>query len=425
VPLKRADIIWLAQISLTLLLALLPFSGYIAALPYIQLEWSLSNTQSGIIFSAYLVGFAASSLVMIPLTDRVAPARLMALGVAVMVLSSLLFPLLARDPWSAGLLRLLSGAGHVLAYVLGVQLVTRRFASQRRGLAVGIFVSTGYAGTTLSYTVIGLLLDRFTSWRHAYLIAAATSGIGLLLAIVLAVWSGTHQPVPSSPERHEDRPQGSASSGRLDLTVLSRRSILLVILAYSVHTAELYLARLWFPLLLGAMLVHSGRSTPEATAMAATLSGLMFMMGVIGVLFGGMLSDRIGRSAGAAIIFVLSGLCSFVAGWLIPAPPLFLIGLGFAYGFLTAADSAIYSTAAVELSPPGRIGSVQAAQSFVGFGVGAIVPVLAGTILDVGGSSAGWGLAFSFNGLLATAGIFALLRLRRSPDAAMLADGRG
>jgi MFS family permease len=151
----------------------------------------------------------------------------------------------------------------------------------------------------------------------------------------------------------------------------------------------------------------------------------MFMMGVIGVLFGGMLSDRIGRSAGAAIIFVLSGLCSFVAGWLIPAPPLFLIGLGFAYGFLTAADSAIYSTAAVELSPPGRIGSVQAAQSFVGFGVGAIVPVLAGTILDVGGSSAGWGLAFSFNGLLATAGIFALLRLRRSPDAAMLADGRG
>ena len=86
-------------------------------------------------------------------------------------------------------------------------------------------------------------------------------------------------------------------------------------------------------------------------------------------------------------------------GW----PPGSLIGLGFVYGFVTAADSAIYSTAVTELSPRDLIGSTQAIQSFIGFTIGAIVPVVAGFILDQAQSSAGWGLAFSFNGALAVA----------------------
>ena len=113
-----------------------------------------------------------------------------------------------------------------------------------------------------------------------------------------------------------------------------------------------------------------------------------------------------------------------MAGWLLGLPPGFLVGLGFVYGFLTAADSAIYSTAVTELSPRNLIGSTQAIQSFVGFSIGALAPVAAGFILDLVESSAGWGLAFSFNETLAVVGVLCLLWLRRLPDAVRMAGGK-
>ena len=162
---------------------------------------------------------------------------------------------------------------------------------------------------------------------------------------------------------------------------------MLVIAAYALHTAELYLARLWLPLLLGASLVRSGYDAEGAVSLAAALAGFMFMTGIGSVLAGGWLSDRLGRPTAAALIFSASGACSFAAGGLVGLPPACLVALGFVYGFVTAADSAIYSTAVTELAPRGRVGSTQAVQSFVGFGVGAAAPVLAGSILDASDST--------------------------------------
>jgi MFS family permease len=317
----------------------------------------------------------------------------------------LLFPLLARGLVTAGALRFLMGMGQVAAYIPGVQLVSERFRLGKRGTAVGLFVAAGYAGTTLSYSFTGLMLERAGGWRSAYLTTALVGLLGVVLAVYLLwlTWGG-------------GQPAGEqvARKGRLDLGVLRDRPVMLVILGYALHTAELYLARLWFPLLLGVTLVNNGRSPLAATAVAATYSGFMFMMGILGVLSGGYLSDYLGRGRGAALIFALSGVCSFAAGWLTTAPIGWLIGLGFFYGFVTAADSAIYSTAVTELAPPGKVGSTQAVQSFIGFSIGAIVPVLAGGILDgAGGTAVAWGLAFSFNGLLAVVGVVALLYLQR------------
>ena len=408
------DALWLAGMSSILLLVLLPFSSYIASLPFIRDEWQMSNAQAAVVFSAYLIGYAVSSLVLVPLTDRMSPERVLLISVLVIAVSNLLFPVLARDLWSGSLLRLIAGAGHVGVYIPGIQLVSSRFPGSRRGTAVGIFVGTGYAGTTLSYVFMGQLLNTTDSWREAYFITALAGLIGVALAYLLTRGRAT----PRAEAEAQPR------KGRLNLEMLRDKSMVLVILAYGLHTAELYLARLWLPLLLGAVFVQTGKAPLEAAALAATFSGVMFMMGIGGVFLGGMLSDYIGRSAGAAIIFFLSGACSFAAGWLVGAPPAFLISLGFFYGFITAADSAIYSTAVVELAPKNRIGSTQAIQSFIGFGIGAIAPVAAGSILDVATSASRWGLAFSFNGALAVLGVGALLWLRRLPKARQMASGK-
>ena len=404
----RADLVWLVGVSLVLLLISLPFSSYAVSVPIIQAEWALTNTEAAVLFSLFLIGYALSSLVLLPLTDRVTPEKILLAGAVVVSLAHLLFPLLARGLVVGGALRFLMGMGQVAAYIPGVQLVSERFRLGKRGTAVGLFVAAGYAGTTLSYSFTGLMLERAGGWRSAYL---TTSLVGLV-GVALAVWllwlarnNGNRLSVISNQ---------LVKKGKLDLGVLRDRPVMLVILGYALHTAELYLARLWFPLLLGVALVNNGRSPLEATATAATYSGFMFMMGIIGVMAGGYLSDYLGRGRGAALIFALSGLCSFVVGWLTAVPTPWLIGLGFFYGFVTAADSAIYSTAVTELAPPGKVGSTQAVQSFLGFTIGAIVPVLAGGILDsAGGTAVAWGLAFTFNGLLAVVGMASQLYLQR------------
>ncbi len=44
------DTAWLIQMSLMLFVLLLPTSSYVAALPFIQEEWGLNNTQAGGIY---------------------------------------------------------------------------------------------------------------------------------------------------------------------------------------------------------------------------------------------------------------------------------------------------------------------------------------------------------------------------------------
>ena len=408
-----SDILWLTAISSTLFLTLLPFSSYIVSIPFVRDEWTMSNTESAVVFSAYLVGSALSAVFLLPVTDRVPARKVLLACVVVMVVANVLFPILARDVWTASLLRCAAGAGHVGAYIPGVRLVSLRFAGSMRGTAVGAFVSIGFVGTTGSYAFTGLLLDLTDSWRTAYLLTALVGLIGVAIALWVVRDRRSDEDVSDSPR-----------SWGPDLRILRGGSILLLNMAYALHTAELYLARLWLPLLLVAALVQSGREASEAAIIAATWSGFMFMSGSAGVFLGGILSDRLGRTAGASVIFAVSGAVSFFVGWMLGAPMAVLIVLGFVYGFSTAADSAIYSTAATELAPANRIGSAQGVQNFIGFTVGAIAPVMAGGILDTVEGAAGWGLAFAFNGLLAVAGLACLWMLRRHPDASVMAEGR-
>ncbi len=410
--------VWLGGISSALFLSLLPFSSYVSSAPFIRDEWRLSNAEAALVFSAYLIGYAVSSVVLIPLADRLSPRRVLLASVVVMAVSNLLFPLLATDVWTGSALRFISGMGHVGAYVPGIQLVSLRFAHGRRGAAVGVFVAMGYAGTTVSYVFMGQLLNAVETWQAAYLVTAFVALAGLAPALLLMLGRDSERPA-AAPEQ-----QAAPAGWRLDLSVLRNRPAVLAIAGYTLHTAELYLARLWLPLLLGAMFIHGGADSQDAAAQASTWAGLMFMMGVGGVLVGGFVSDYTGRTAGAMLIFTVSGTCSFIVGWLIGAPPALMLALGFVYGLSTAADSAIYSTAVTELAPRGRVGSTQAVQAFIAFSVGAAAPIAAGSVLDVVQGAAGWGLAFSLNGALAVVGVSAMFALRRMPASLRMAQGK-
>ena len=392
---------WLLMMSTTLFVLLFPFSSYVAALPIIQDEWGLNNTQAGAIFSAYLAGFAVSALVVVPMTDRIGSKRIFIFCTTISTVANVLFPLIANDAITASILRAIAGVGLVGVYNPGMRIVAERFANRGRGFAVGTFVTFFYASNSVSLTLTGLLMAWF-EWRHAYLIMGAASGASILLAYLLL-------------RRHTSQ-SAAGSSGRLDLSVLKNKAARIYITGYSLHAAELYIVRVWLPALLAAALIARGVGEVDAAVGAATIGGLAMASGAIGPVMGGVMSDHWGRAASASAIFALSGVCSVAIGWMIGVPWALLVGVAIILGWAIAADSAVYSTAVTEVAEPTRIGSTMAVHSFVGFMGGVVGPILAGAVLDLSPESVKWGLTFSATGMLAIVAIVAMRGMWRAPS---------
>lgn len=384
---------WLLAMSMTLFVLLFPFSSYVAALPVIQDEWGLNNTQAGAIFSAYLAGFAVSALLVVPMTDRFGSKRIFVLSTIVSTAANILFPLLASEAVSASILRAIAGLGLVGVYNPGMRIVAERFASRGRGFAVGTFVTFFYASNSVSLVLTGLLMARF-EWQHAYLILGAASGASILLAFLIL--------------RNHVSQSAAGSTGRLDLSVLRNRAARIYITGYSLHAAELYIIRVWLPALLAAALVARGLSEGDAVVGGATVGGLVMASGAIGPVMGGVMSDKWGRAKSASAIFALSGVCAVAVGWMVGFPWALLVGVSILLGWAISADSAIYSTAVTEVAEPTRLGSTMAVHSFVGFMGGVVGPIIAGAILDISPESLKWGMTFSATGLLAVAALIAL-----------------
>ncbi|MCA1554028.1 MAG: MFS transporter, partial [Chloroflexi bacterium] len=320
-----------------LALAMLPSNVVAAAMPLLLSDWHADNTQGGVVFAAYQIGYVVSVLVLLPLTDRVRAGRVIALCALATGLSFLLFPFFAFSVWSASLLRFCAGLGLAGIYMPGVRIIAAAASPQRRGFAVGAYVSAFYLGSALSLWASGVLLPGF-GWRGAATILGALS----FAALPLAILSTRGMSAPT---------QGRA---RLDLSVLRDPPVARNVLAYTGHSWELYVSRGWLATFVASALITQGFDNTRASADGSQWAALMAGFGTPGVFLGGWLSDHLGRARAAVLMTLLSGTTSLVFGFMGGAPWAMLLGVGCAYGLLVSADSAIYSTSITELAPPLR-----------------------------------------------------------------------
>ena len=376
-------------LSATLALVLLPSQLPAAALPLMRTEWNASSAELGWVVSAYQLGYAIAVLIVLPLTDRFRPSRVIALGALVTWLANMLLAVGAHDALTASLLRIVAGFGLAGVYMPGVRLVAESADAARRGRAVGLYVAAFYLGSSVSIFATGILLGPF-GWRGA----AVTLGILALVALPLAVLA-TRGMSAAMGER-----------ARLDLAVLRNPPLVRSIAAYTGHSWELFTMRAWLPAFLAAAFALRGLSPTDAAATASQWAAILLALGVPGVFVGGWASDRMGRARSAFLYALGSGALSLGFGTLLLAPWPALVAIGALYAALVAADSAVYSTAVTELAPARRVGSAQALQAVAGFGIGSLGPILAGATLDLG---AGWIGPFVVAGALGIATAVPLL----------------
>jgi len=121
----------------------------------------------------------------------------------------------------------------------------------------------------------------------------------------------------------------------------------------------------------------------------------------------------------------VSAACSVLFGWLIGTSLVLVLAVGRLYGFAALGDSPIYSTAITEVVAPAYRGSALALRSLLGYGAGAIAPLLFGAILDWYGikSPGAWGWAFVSLGIAGMGAVASVVRLQRMPEASALHGG--
>jgi MFS family permease len=163
----------------------------------------------------------------------------------------------------------------------------------------------------------------------------------------------------------------------------------------------------------------------EAPRLAGALSPslltfLVIAVGALGCVTGGLLADRIGRTATTAMMMILSGSCALAIGFAYDGPSWLFLALALIWGFSIIADSAQFSAMVSELSDPRTIGAALALQVGIGFALTVVsirlTPLLADAI--------GWRWTFTMLAPGPFIGVVAMVLLRGLPQARLIANGR-
>ena len=132
----------------------------------------------------------------------------------------------------------------------------------------------------------------------------------------------------------------------------------------------------------------------------------------------GIYADRVGRTLVTTISLLVSRTCCLLAGFLFEYP-LALTVLCLIWGFAVVADSAQFSAAVSELGDPRYVGTALTVQTSLGFLLTAVTILLIPLILN----AVGWRYVFIVLAPGPAFGVWAMLSLRRLPEAKLLASG--
>lgn len=402
---------WLGAICLSRVGSYMVYIAYAATLPVLQHEWHLSGTAAGSIASVFQVAYAISLMGCSALADRVGARRVFIVGSVTTAVIAALFAALARDYWSGLVLYTLLALTLGSTYTTGILLVAEHVPVDRRGRAMGAYLAGHSLGLALALMLAGAAIPR-----GGYVLAFWLLALGAIAGGGLA-WIAMHSTGNAVPPR--------ATHQRFAGEVLRNRPAMLVIAGYIFHSWELLGMWAWTPAFLAACFVATGAELTRGAGLGAYVTSLFHLTGMLAALVAGVFADRFGRTPVILVMAAVSAGCSLVFGWLIGASLALVVGVGLLYGFAALGDSPIYSTALTEVVAPAYRGSALALRSLLGYGAGAIAPLLFGVILDwQGARNAGaWGWAFVSLGAAGLGAVLSAVLLYRTTEARVLHRG--
>ncbi|SDV47770.1 MFS transporter [Chitinasiproducens palmae] len=359
--------------------------------PALKEAFGLDPVALGFAFSAYAWTYALCNLPGGYLVDRFGSRTMYAVAIAIWSVLTFSQGLVTRFGTLFGL-RMGVGIAEAPTFPVNNRVVSIWFPRDERGLATSVYIVGQYVGMAFLTPLMFWVFHHF-GWRAVFY---ATGAVGLLWSLV---WYGFYRdPAASRANAAErallraggalDDTQGAkpAFSWRALRRLLSDRQIIAVCIGKFAVLSTLYFFLTWFP----TYLITERHMTVLKTG---TFAALPFIAASIGVLFGGMLSDRLlraGMSVSAArktpIVGGLLLVPSMTLAIFAHSDAAVIAIMSFAF-FAQGVSSCSWSLMA-DIAPKGLIGLAGGAVNFAGNLSGIVTPIAIGYIVRGTGSFA-------------------------------------
>jgi MFS family permease len=243
-----------------------------AVLTPLQKDLGINDGQAGRLVTAFMIGYFVTSPVFGWLGDRCSRKWLIAAGIFVWSIGTVLTGFAATFAMMIAF-RVFVGLGEASYATISPSLISDSYAPAKRNNALTIFYVAIPVGAALG-TIIGGIFAAKWGWRHAFIWAGAP---GLFLALVMLPFAELKRgQTEGKTEQAAKRP-----SVHDILNLIHIPDYVLVVLGYTAYTFALGAFAIWGPTFL-----H--RTHGVAVEQAATFfGGVLVVAGLVGTLLGG------------------------------------------------------------------------------------------------------------------------------------------
>jgi sugar phosphate permease len=285
--------------------------SYTIILPAMKDGLQLNYTQLGLLGTGNFIGYLTMAIVGGFLAARFGTRMVITFALIIMGVTMILTGL-AQSFAVAFAMRLLTGLGNGASYVPAMALGSAWFGIQKRGFATGI-VSAGIGtGTLISGLVVPPILLAFgpSGWRFSwYILGGAVLIIGGVVFAYVRSRPDEKGLQPVGTDETEPLSSNAASPPKASALhwtgIIKMGSVWYLGVVYFFYGISYIIYMVFF----AAYLVKEMGFTQEAAG------GLWALVGALSIFCGviwGSISDKLGRSQGAALAYLVLGLCYII-----------------------------------------------------------------------------------------------------------------